>query len=255
MLAAGIVTLQKVRAKNQLEVSKVLMMLRVISLAVLLTTAAAAQQRVPVLVELFTSEGCSSCPPADALLAQLESQQPVANVDLIVLSEHVDYWNSLGWKDPFSAWQFTERQQTYSRMLRASDVYTPEAVIDGRFGTVGSRRGDVVKAITEAGRAPKPDLAIKVTRDGGSVLVELPDSAKGTVWVAVTQRSAVSQVAHGENAGRVLQHVGVVRALTKASSGHARVEIAPAWGTDLRVVAFVQDDRSGRILQAVQEQI
>src|SRR2546428_12779716 len=105
-----------------------------------------------VLVELFTSEGCSSCPPADAVLARLHREQPVPSVQLIVLSEHVDYWNSLGWKDPFSAAVFSDRQGRYG-----GHIYTPQAVVDGRADLLGSDERGLVRAVTAAGRgAPRP---------------------------------------------------------------------------------------------------
>ena len=227
-------------------------MLRVIPILLLAATALTAQSRTPVVIELFTSEGCSSCPPADSLLAELAQKQPFANADLIVLSEHVDYWNSLGWKDPFSAPLFSERQQDYATRLHTEDVYTPQAVIDGHFATVGSNRANVEKAITEAAVTSKPELTLKIAREGDTIIVNAAASANGETWIGVTQDKAVSHVEHGENGGRTLQHVGVVRYLSKAVNGEARITVSKKWDSDLRVVAFVQDGSTGRILQAAE---
>lgn len=231
-------------------------MFRFAAVALLAAAALQASDRVPVVIELFTSEGCSSCPPADSLLADLERKQPVENADVIVLSEHVDYWNQLGWKDPFSAAIFSRRQQSYAEMMHADDVYTPEAVIDGQYSAIGSNRPNVLKAIVTATKTAKAELNVTVSRDGDGVIVHLPEPRKGSrTWIAITQAQVVSQVAHGENGGRTLQHVGVVRSLTEASAGIARIRVDKNWGDDLRVVAFVQDERSGRILQVVQQHI
>jgi hypothetical protein len=230
-------------------------MIRLIAATLLLCTIVSAGDRVPVIVELFTSEGCSSCPPADDLLADLERRQPIANADLIVLSEHVDYWNSLGWQDPFSAPVFTQRQQSYAAMLRSTDVFTPQTVIDGHFATVGSRRTDILKAIKASAQSAKPDLQITVSREGDTVIIGVPATTRGNVWVALTEASVVSRVKHGENVGKTLQHVGVVRSLKKLSGNQTRIIVDKSWRSDLRVVAFVQDGESGKILQAVQKQL
>src|SRR2546423_1086589 len=119
--------------------------MRPIVAATLLLAAlpARAGDRVPVLVELFTSEGCSSCPPADDVLARLVREQSVQGVEILALSEHVDYWDSLGWRDPYSSPIFTERQQVYASRLRRGNIYTPQAVIDGRSQGAGAGRGNV----------------------------------------------------------------------------------------------------------------
>ncbi len=212
-------------------------------------------RRVPVLVELFTSEGCSSCPPADNLLAELDSSQPVNNADVLVLSEHVDYWNRLGWKDPFSSPLFGARQEAYAGKLRVDDVYTPQVIVDGRYVSVGSNRSNVLHAIESSSNSPKPPLQIDVSRQGNTLLVGAPEHPKGDVWVAVTEARTISHVTRGENGGRTLQHAGVVLSLTKLTSGQARIAIEQNWGADLRVVLFVQDGPAGRILQAAQKKI
>ena len=130
--------------------------------------------RVPVLLELFTSEGCSSCPPADRLLEILDQKQPVAGADLIVLSEHVDYWDRLGWKDPFSSSQYTARQQDYTNKYNFDGVYTPQLVVDGRFGLVGSDGREASSAIQKAIREQKIPIEISnVARDGNQVTAHI----------------------------------------------------------------------------------
>src|SRR5260221_14262145 len=116
--------------------------------------------RVPVVLELFTSEGCSSCPPADALLARLEEEQPVAGAEIIALEEHVDYWDHQGWIDPFSSAQWTQRQQGYASGFADHGVYTPELVVNGRSGFVGSHQGDAYRAIASAVSQPRTPISL-----------------------------------------------------------------------------------------------
>lgn len=207
-----------------------------------------------VLVELFTSEGCSSCPPADAVLARLQREQPVPGVDLIVLSEHVDYWNDLGWKDPFSDSRFSDRQGAYG-----SRIYTPQAIVDGRIDVLGSDQAGIVRAAKGAARDPHGTIALSRTPKGVRVAVAgLPGHSGAAVMLAVVEDGLVSKVERGENAGRTLPHTAVVRALREAGkvpagaaewSAEVPVPLDVSWKR-ARVIAFVQEGRSRRILAA-----
>jgi hypothetical protein len=234
--------------------------------------ASVSGEPTPVLVELFTSEGCSSCPPADLLLIHLERTQPVTGARIIALGQHVDYWDRLGWKDPFSSAEFSRRQEDYAQALRARGVYTPQMVVDGQFEFVGSNSRDAEKSILLAARTPKGRVQISPTeREQGSLRVEvwvrgLPAerSKSVDVFLAVTETGLASQVARGENSGRRLEHTAVVRRLRRlgslereadgAQTFTATVEPEAAWSREnLRLVAFVQDRNSRRVL-AVAEQ-
>ena len=170
--------------------------------------AESSSARVPVLLELFTSEGCSSCPPADRLLEILDEKQPVAGADLIVLSEHVDYWNSLGWKDPFSSPQYSAHQQDYANRYNFDGVYTPQLVVDGRYGFVGSDGKEASAAIQKAIRERKIPIAISnLARNGNQVTarIELPagenlKGASGILYVALADNRQESHVARGQMA-------------------------------------------------------
>ncbi len=246
------------------------MLIKLSSLAVTAALFAMAAEhdngaRVPVLVELFTSEGCSSCPPADRLLEALDEKQPVAGVDLIVLSEHVDYWDRLGWKDPFSSSKYTSRQQDYAGRLKGDGgVYTPQMVVDGRFGFVGSDGREAGAAIQKAMQDRKIPIRISnVERQGNQVTarIDVPaeGNAHGVLYVAIADNRAESQVSRGENAGHTLGHVAVTRVLSEAGAvdtGAAstrkislKLPTASAAGGS-RLVAFIEDAQSGRIIAA-----
>jgi hypothetical protein len=214
---------------------------------------------VPVLVELFTSEGCSSCPPADTLLARLETEQPVPGAMVIVLSEHVDYWDQLGWRDPFSNSQFTRRQGNYASRLGTQGNYTPQMVVDGRAEFVGSDTRRALGSIAEAAHRPKVTVRLTSTsRNTGewTLHVEVgpvPESAE--VMVALVEPNVATQVARGENGGRELRHAGVVRALQSAGS----VAKSATFTKDVplkttsprqRAVVFVQTKNQGPVLGA-----
>jgi hypothetical protein len=227
--------------------------------------------RIPVLVELFTSEGCSSCPPADALLQKLD-QQPAPAADLIVLSEHVDYWNHLGWKDPFSAHLYSERQSAYARRFGV-DSYTPQMVIDGGAQFVGSDERLAEKAIataTRSGKLPVQISSVALDKLGNVTLrLEAGRLAKSAhdaadIYVVLALNHAASSVTAGENSGHRLTHVAVVQSLnrvgtvsrTQAFAREIRVKLAePSDSRDLRVVAFVQEAGAGRVLGAVEKRL
>jgi hypothetical protein len=218
---------------------------------------------------LFTSEGCSSCPPADALLAELDRTQPVPEAQVIPLEEHVDYWDSDGWRDPFSSATFTARQEEYARRFDISGPYTPQMVVAGRTEMLGSASSQARAAITAATHAPRTEVSLKLTSgappddslrvaiQAGPLPAELPESAQ--VYLAVTEDGLASNVTAGENSGRHMEHRAVVRKLIsagRAERGHpfvANVNVAVATGwkrENLRVVVFLQGAASGQILGA-----
>jgi len=224
-----------------------------------LHAAAAAKplaERTPVLVELFTSEGCSSCPPADALLEQLDRIQPVAAANIIVLSEHVDYWDDLGWRDPYSSAAFSARQSAYSERFGGNTVYTPQMVVDGRYELVGSNEPGALRTVDKAAHTAKSSVALKdaTLRDGAlTVHVDasaLPASADAPadLLIAVADEQDMSQVSAGENDGRKLTHIAVLRSLTRAAqidkskgyAGEVKIPFAQAAAKPLRVIAIVQ---------------
>ncbi|MEZ5401822.1 MAG: DUF1223 domain-containing protein [Bryobacteraceae bacterium] len=205
-------------------------------------SAVALSAQTPVLVELFTSEGCSSCPPADALLASIHKAGAASGVEVIALSEHVDYWNQLGWRDPFSSSEFTARQQNYARRLGLRGPYTPQMVVDGRWEFVGSDRSRLGKALTEAAKTPKPRVGI--TLDGPALKLTVPGGVQGDAWLAITEDGLSVDVPRGENTGRKLRHEAVTRRLAKLGKGAAFTEPwkpDPQWKGALRAVAFVTD--------------
>jgi hypothetical protein len=233
-----------------------------------LTTASTQLSGVnstPVLVELFTSEGCSSCPPADALLMRLGRTQPVREASVIVLEEHVDYWDRLGWKDPFSSEAATARQEEYGEAFGGQQVYTPQMVVDGHAEFVGNSEGEALRAVRAAGSAPKPAVHLSWA-DGGMLAIHvepLTNAMRGDtaqVVLAVAENMLHSDVKRGENAGRALEHDGVVRQLItvgKADAGSTgfsstiALRAAHEWNrANLRAIVFVQERHSHRVLAA-----
>jgi hypothetical protein len=228
-------------------------------------------RRSPVLVELFTSEGCSSCPPADELLTRLVKDQSVSGAEVIALSEHVDYWNRLGWADPYSSPEFSARQNDYGRVFGSDEVYTPQMVVDGRIQFVGSNAGKAQDAITKAAREPKANITITQTRTParpGEVALEVRVTNMPTVaaadtidvMLALTESGLRSNVSRGENAGRNLTHTAVVRKLSSLGvvdggsgsfSSNTAAKIEKGWDqSNLRAVVFVQERESRHVLGA-----
>jgi hypothetical protein len=226
-----------------------------------------------VLVELFTSEGCSSCPPADELLASLDRAQPIAGAHIITLSEHVDYWNRLGWADPYSSARFSARQSQYARRFKKDDVYTPQMVVDGRAEFVGSNAARARQEIAEAARrADKATVTLTVAHRAGvtgrgeiAVQVRIENTPAistdetADVLLAIAESELRSDVSRGENSGRSLSHASVVRRLSQIGSiasnsggsftASSQVRIEKEWKREnLKAVVFVQERSSRRVI-------
>ncbi len=231
-------------------------------IAVALVTASAPAQRA-VLVELFTSEGCSSCPPADALLRQVNGTQTSGGQWIVGISEHVTYWNSLGWSDPFSSSLYTERQHDYSQRFHLEGSYTPQMVINGAEQIVGSDRAGLERAVeTEEAQRPQMSLRILSMSVAQNTLTvnfstsgDLP--AQGADLIAVlADDSDRSSVQRGENSGRTLEHVAVARSISRVArvraAGERTVQIeipSSIQGTQgHHLILFAQTPGNGRVL-------
>ena len=229
-------------------------------------------KRAPVIVELFTSEGCSSCPPADGNLQMLAREQPVASADIIVLSLHVDYWNRLGWIDPFSSQQFSRRQSEYADFFKHNDVYTPQMIVDGTREFVGGDMRAALKQIADAAGKDKGDVAIEIGKiENNTVAVtvktaNLPKIGKGDtaiVLLAVTENNLNSNVTRGENDGRQLRHTAVVRSLQNIGAATdannsltASIALDKNWKREnLNLVAFVQEVGERKIIGAARVEL
>ena len=226
-----------------------------------------ASLALTVIVELFTSEGCSSCPPADAFLKKLVETQPIEDVRIIALGEHVDYWDQLGWRDRFSSPALTARQQAYGTRFRIDSVYTPQMVVDGRSEFVGTDAGAARRALQQArdtvhgivqlavygGPEPTTIRVAATTRQ----LPPLSSGDRADVVIAVTEDGLKSDVKRGENEGKVLAHVAVVRLLSTIGEASVQdgttvsgqIRVGADWRREnLHIVAFVQARRSRAIL-------
>lgn len=212
---------------------------------------------IKAVIELFTSQGCSSCPAADAVLRTYTSKP-----DIIALSLPVDYWDHLGWKDTLASPKHTARQKSYARTMGIGSIYTPQVVINGSVQTIGSLQGEIDKGIQRSalGQA-SPRLAIAATREGGQVTITVGGGAtansgvSATVWVAVVDPNVDVDIKRGENRGRVLAYQNVVRELTPVgvwTGAPVRIDLPNAAGpvAGMKCAVIVQVDNAGPILGA-----
>jgi hypothetical protein len=210
------------------------------------------------VIELFTSEGCSSCPPADALVAKVQKES--ANEPVYILAFHVDYWNRLGWKDVFSSSEYSDRQNQYARWLKLSSVYTPQAIVNGRTEFVGSEEGTLHNAIkTNLQNPAKSELTlsnIKIANDKASVQYQAEGATNNAVlMIALIEKNATTKVQRGENGGRTLSHVQIVRQLKsvvlKNNSGVESMTLPHGFNPqDWEVIGFIQNTSNGEITGA-----
>lgn len=231
------------------------------------SVSADSPNAVPILVELFTSEGCSSCPPVDEMIREMDATQPYAGAHVIVLSEHVDYWDREGWKDRYSSSLFTDRQSGYVRSLGLSTAYTPQVIVDGNKELKGSN-AEIAQTLEKIATVPK--LSVRID----SAKIESPNELKAhvqvdaseqkhgaDVFLAIALDHAESQVSAGENSGKKLMHVAVVEELKKIGkiekgkpyTQDATIKLKPGIDpTNVRVIAFVQEFTQGKVLGAAE---
>lgn len=201
----------------------------------------------PAVIELFTSQGCSSCPPADKLVGTFADSP-----DILVLSFHVDYWNYLGWKDPYSSAEFTARQRDYARFLGSSNVYTPQAVVQGSYDVVGSY-ADRLKAAINKAKATDNWVNVTLKKTGNSLSISLPSakSEQSNILLIGFDKTSTNAVPRGENAGEKLTHRNSVTEIKnlgtwQGESLNKNAEIPKGDGT----AVLIQSSKTGAILGA-----
>lgn len=203
----------------------------------------------PTVVELFTSQGCSSCPPAEAFLGELAQRD-----DVLALAYHVDYWDNLGWPDPYSSPDATARQQTYADHLGLNYVYTPQMVIDGEKDVEGSDRDGVEAALKDK----RDGVGIHLRRDAGDFVVDIAPQSGGKsaqVLLVAYDRTAETEVERGENAGRTLRQYNIVRGVYPlgewdGTATELRFDLSKLPDSDNMVAVLLQEDDQGAILGA-----
>jgi hypothetical protein len=208
----------------------------------------------PVVIELFTSQGCSSCPPADDLLRKI-GRDPKARGKVIPLAFHVDYWNHLGWRDPFSSREWSVRQSEYVRAMKLDGPYTPQLVVNGTRQMVGSSTGEILRAIEEESRVA-PAGSVTIQSADGSAVIRARSSRPGVDLIVVTfENGAQTKVVRGENAGKTIANDAIVRSLERIATLDGRkevehrIDVRPEHG----VAAFLQERKTRRIVAAAMQ--
>ena len=237
------------------------------------TAESTSVRKAPIIVELFTSQGCSSCPPADRVLSKM-SRDP-AFADVYALSFHVDYWDYIGWKDPFSSNKWSARQRQYASTASSQRVYTPQAIVGGKTDCVGSRIDCLSKAVKKSRSAPAKGhvevLRSRLIDDGAALEIQLKTQSRGVthpvrVLLAVHSSGLSTKIARGENRGKILRNDNVVRSLTEAMvipandkvehNKKLRLPLESSWKADhLGVTAFLQNARTLEIIGASRAKI
>jgi len=230
--------------------------------------AAPSHPSVPIFIELFTSEGCSSCPPADAWLERIDASQPIPGAEIIVLSEHVDYWNHDGWKDPYSSAALTERQGIYAREFGLSSPYTPQAIVDGKTELRLNDPLQTTKVFQTSAELSMIPLTIsRLIVDGSSPallrahieIVGHSGKLGADVYGAIALDHAESQVQWGENRGKRLTHVAVIEEMKKIGKLDKGRDLSLDFQTklpsgadprNLRLIVFLQQPGQGKVLGA-----
>ncbi|MEO0331933.1 MAG: DUF1223 domain-containing protein [Bacteroidota bacterium] len=212
------------------------------------------------VVELFTSQGCSSCPPADAVLRDIAQQSEQQNLAVYVLSFHVDYWNRLGWKDPYSHPDFTERQRAYTQTWKNTQMYTPQMTVNGNPGFVGSRKQQAWQEIKRALKQPaRSAINLQVDVSGGQAIVAYQvtgDYQGKQLQIALVEKNIQTSVRRGENGGRTLYHTHVVRNFSSHplnSSAQAKITLQLPKNlktADASIIAYIQDSSNLKITGA-----
>lgn len=216
------------------------------------------QPKQPVLIELFTSEGCATCPPADKILAYLEKEQPATQADIITLALHVDYWDYIGWKDEFASPLFSQRQEVYGQKFKLESIYTPQMIIDGETEFVGNEPGKAVSTVIKAAQNQKAIVEIARANEKLKInITDFPAHEESTVYVVFAEDNLSNKVKRGENAGQKLEHVSVARemksiglidAKTNDFAFETNLALQPKWETkNLKIIVFAQENASRKI--------